>query len=102
MRFVCVRVCTLDSRVHGTSFDLPLQCAAVIGCDTILSALPGGYNRNLTIMAPVMNMSRQLQTKARDLDKTPLYVVSALIYEINAARVNEFSVKQFAVFTKND
>lgn len=88
--------------VHGTSFDLPLQCAAVIGCDTILSALPGGYNRNLTIMAPVMNMSRQLQTKARDLDKAPLYVVSALIYEINAARVNEFSVKQFAVFTKND
>lgn len=53
-------------------------------------------------MAPVMNMSRQLQTKARDLDKTPLYVVSALIYEINTARVNEFSVKQFAVFTKND
>lgn len=84
------------------SFDLPLQCAAVIGCDTILSALPGGYNRNLTIMAPVMNMSRQLQTKACDLDKTPLYVVSTLIYEINAVRVNEFSVKQFAVFTKND
>lgn len=45
-------------------FDLPLQCAAVIGCDTILSALPGGYNGNLTIMARVMNMSRQPQTKA--------------------------------------
>lgn len=68
---VCVRVhARARVRVHGTSFDLPLQCAAVIGCDTILSALPGGYNRNLTIMAPVMNMSRQLQTKARDLDKT--------------------------------
>ena len=83
------------------SFDLPPQCAAVIGCDTILSALPGGYNRNLTIMAPVMNMSRQLQTKACDLDKT-LYVVSVLIYEINAIGLNEISVKQFAVFTKND
>lgn len=99
---MCVCVGTLDSGVHGTSFDLPLQCGTVIGCDTILSALPGGYNRNLTIMAQVMNMSRQLQTKACDLDKAPLYVVSALIYEINAARVNEFSVKQFAVFTKND
>jgi len=64
---VCVY---LYSRVHGTSYDLPLQCAAVIGCDTILSALPGGYNRNLTIMAPVMNMSPQLQTKARDSDPT--------------------------------
>lgn len=77
-----------NSRVHAMSFDLPLQCAAVIGCDTILSALPGGRNVHLTIMAPVMNMSRQLQTKAHDMDKTPLYVVSALIYEINAARVN--------------
>lgn len=53
-------------------------------------------------MAQVMNMSRQLQTMAHDLDKTHLYVVSVLIHEINAARVNEFSVKQFAVFTKND
>lgn len=97
-----IHVCTLDFRVRGTSFDLPLHCAAVIGCDTVLSALSGGYSRNLTIMAPVMNMSGQLQTKARDLDKTPLYVVSTLIYEINAARVNEFSVKQFAVFTKID
>jgi len=70
---VCVRDGTLDSRVHGTSFDLPLQCAAVIGCDTILSALPEGYNRNLTIMALVMNMSRRLQTKAPDLDNAPLY-----------------------------
>lgn len=97
---MCAR--TLDFRVHGTSFDLPLHCAAVIGCDTILSALPGGCNRNLTIMAPVMNMSGQLQTKACDLDEAPLYVVSALIYEINATRVNEFSVRQFAVFTKID
>lgn len=55
--------------VHGMSVDLPLQWAAVIGCDTILSALPGGFNRNVTIMALVMNMSRQLQTKALDLDK---------------------------------
>lgn len=87
---VCVCMCmgTLDSRVHGMSFDLPLQCAAVIGCDTSLSALPGGHNRNLTIMAPVMNMSQQLQTMAHDLDKTPLYVVSVLIHEINAAWVN--------------
>lgn len=28
-------------------------------------------------MAPVMNMSGQLQTKAGDLDKAPLYVVCA-------------------------
>lgn len=53
-------------------------------------------------MAPVMNMSRQLQTMANDLDKNRLYVVSALMHVINAAKVNEFSVKQFAVFTKND
>lgn len=56
-------VCVCTS-VHGMSVDLPLQWAAVIGCDTILSALPGGFNRNVTIMALVMNMSRQLQTKA--------------------------------------
>lgn len=29
-------------------------------------------------------------------------MLSALMYEINATRVNEFSVKQFAVFTKID
>lgn len=79
---VCFAVCSVraracDFRVHGTSYDLPPHCAAVIGCDTILSALSGGYNRNLTIMAPVMNMSGQLQTKACDLDKAPLYVVRA-------------------------
>lgn len=73
---MCACLRERDFRVHGTSFDLPLHCAAVIGCDTILSALSGGYNRNLTIMAPVMNMSGQLQTKAYDLDKASLYAVA--------------------------
>lgn len=54
-------------------------------------------------MAPVMNMSGQLQTKAGDLDKAPLLcTLSALMYEINTTRLNEFSVKQFALFTKID
>lgn len=70
-------------------FDLPLVCAAVIGCDTILSTLPGGYIRNLTIMDPVMNMSQQLQTKALHLVKASYRC--CLYTEKFAARVHLYS-----------